>query len=39
MAQETQTGAPYQPRRVERGGRWERVSKGDDIGMPMADSC
>ena len=30
MAQETQTGALYQPRRV--GGRWEG-------GSPMADSC
>ena len=28
MAQETQTGALYQPRAVGRGGRWEGVSKG-----------
>jgi len=28
MAQENQTGALYQPRGVERGGRWEGVSKG-----------
>ena len=28
MAQETQTGALYQSRGVEWGGRWERGSKG-----------
>ena len=28
MAQETQTGALYQPRGVGWGGRWEEVSKG-----------
>ena len=28
MAQETQTGALYQPRGVEWGGRWEEASKG-----------
>ena len=28
MAQETQTGALYQPRGVEWGGRWEGGSKG-----------
>ena len=28
MAQETQTGALYQPRRVGWGGRWEEGSKG-----------
>ena len=28
MAQETQTGALYQPRRVGWGGRWEGGSKG-----------
>ena len=39
MAQETQTGALYQPIGVERGGRWEGVSKGGDICIPMADSC
>ena len=27
MAQETQTGAMYQPRRMGLGGRWEGVSK------------
>ena len=27
MAQKTQTGAPYQPRGVGWGERWERVSK------------
>ena len=28
MAQETQTGVLYQPRRVGWGGRWEGASKG-----------
>ena len=28
MAQETQTGALYQPRGVRWGGRWEGASKG-----------
>ena len=28
MAQETQTGALYQPRGVEWGGRWEGGSRG-----------
>ena len=28
MAQETQTGALYQPRGVRWGGRWEGVSNG-----------
>ena len=28
MAQETQTGALYQPRAVGWGGKWEGVSKG-----------
>ena len=28
MAQETQTGAPYQPRAVGWEGRWEGGSKG-----------
>ena len=31
MAQETQTGAPHQPRGVGGGGRWEGGSKGGDI--------
>ena len=39
MAQETQTGALYQPRGVGWGGRWEGGSKGEDICLPMADSC
>ena len=39
MAQETQTGALYQPRGVGMGGRWEGGSKGRDIHIPMADSC
>ena len=39
MAQETQTGALYQPRGVGWGGRWEGVQKGGDICIPMADSC
>ena len=38
MAQETQTGALYQPRGVGWGdGR--KVQKGGDIWIPMADSC
>ena len=39
MAQESQTGAPCQPRGVRWGGRWEKDSKGGDICIPMADSC
>ena len=39
MAQETQTGALYQPRGVGWGGWWEEVQKGGDICIPMADSC
>ena len=39
MAQETQTGALYQPRGVGCGGRWEGVSTGGDICIPMTDSC
>ena len=31
MAQETQTGALYQPRGVGWGGKWEGVSKGMGI--------
>ena len=39
MAQETQTGALYQPRGVGWGGRWDGVSKGGrDICILMADS-
>ena len=39
MAQETQTGAMYQPRGVgcEEDGR--EVQKEGDICIPMADSC
>ena len=42
MAQETQTGALYQPRGVEWGERWEGGSKERRyiyIYIPMADSC
>ena len=35
VAQETQTGALYQPRGVRWEGRWE----GGDICIPMADLC
>ena len=38
MAQETQTGALYQPRWVGWGGRWEGGSKERDVCIPMADS-
>ena len=38
MAQETQTGALYQPKRVG-WGDWREVQKGGDICIPMADSC
>ena len=38
MAQETHTGALYQPRGVGWGGRWEGVSKGGDVYILMADS-
>ena len=43
IAQETQTGALYQPKRVGWGGKWEgdgkEVQKGGDICISMADSC
>ena len=39
VTQDTQTGVLSQPRGVEWGGRWEGVSKGRDICIPMADSC
>ena len=39
MAQETQTGALYQPRGVGRGGNGREFQKGGDICIPMADSC
>ena len=37
MAQETQTGALYQHKRVRWGGRLEEAQKGGDICIPMAD--
>ena len=39
MAQETQIGTLYQPRGVGWYGRWEGVSKGRGLYIPMADSC
>ena len=40
MAQKTETGALYQPRGVEWGGRWEGGSKGRGyMYILMADSC
>ena len=39
MAQETQTGALYQPRGVGWGRIWERASKERNICIPMTDSC
>ena len=39
VAQETQTGALYQPRGVARGERWEELQKGGAICIPMADLC
>ena len=39
MAQETQMGAPYQPRGVGWEGGGRVVQKGGDICVPMADSC
>ena len=39
MAQETQTGALYQPRAVEWSGGRREVQKGEDICIPMNDSC
>ena len=38
MAQETQTGALYQPRGVGWGGRWREVQKVGDVCTSMADS-
>ena len=38
MAQETQTGALYQPRGVGWEGRWEGASRGD-ICILMTDLC
>ena len=39
MAQETQTGALYQPRGVGWEGDGKEFQKGGDICIPMADSC
>ena len=39
MAQETQTGALYQPRGVDGEGDGREVQKGENICSPMADSC
>ena len=39
MAQETQTGALYQPRGVGWGGSEREVQEGGGICIPMADSC
>ena len=39
MAQETQTGALYQPRRVGWEGDGRELQKRGDICIPMADSC
>ena len=39
MAQETQTGALFQPRGVGWVGYGRKVQKGGDICIPMADSC
>ena len=38
IAQGTQTGALWQPRVAEEGGRQE-VEEGEDMSIPMADSC
>jgi len=39
VAQETQTGALYQPRRVGWEGHGREFQEGGDICIPMADSC
>ena len=39
MAQETQTGALYQPRGWDGEGDGREVQKGGDICRPMANSC
>ena len=39
MAQETQTGVLYLPRRIGWGGKWEEGSKGKGYLLPMAYSC
>ena len=38
MAQETQSGALYQPRGVDGQGDGRQFQKGGDICIPMADS-
>ena len=39
MAQETQTGAPYQPRGWDGEGDGREIQKGGDVCIPMTDSC
>ena len=39
MDQETQTGALYQPRGEGMEGDGREVEKGEEICIPMADSC
>ena len=39
MAQETQTGALYQPRGLGWEGDGKEVQEGEGICIPMADSC
>ena len=39
MAQETQTGAPYQPKGWDGEGNGRELQKGGDICISMADSC
>ena len=39
VAQETQTGALYQPRGVAWEGDGKEFQEGGDICIPMADSC
>ena len=39
MAQETQTGALYQSRGWDGEEDGKEVQKGEDICIPMADSC
>ena len=39
MAQETHTGALYQPRGLDRVGGRKEAQKGGGICIPMADSC
>jgi len=39
MAQETQTGALYQPKGVDWKGDGRKVQKGGEICIPMDDSC